>query len=106
MFIPDKGDIVSFKPITDQGETSRLALVLSRHLFNAHTECVFVAPITHVLRGMKMEVVLPEETSTQGAVLIHQFTSLELSRHPLTFIEKVPAHVTDEAVALTTVILS
>lgn len=109
MYIPDKGDIVSIDFDPSAGKEimkRRPAFVISRKMFNEHTGFAVVAPITSTVRGMKLEVVLPEELSTQGAILIHQVKSLDFLNRQVKFIEKAPKIITDKATELTKVIIS
>lgn len=109
MYVPDKGDIVSLDFDPSAGKVimkRRPALVISRKMFNQHTGFAIVAPITSTVRGMKLEVVLPEELSTQGAILIHQVKSLDFSNRQVEFIEKAPQAITNKATDLTKVIIS
>ncbi len=108
MYIPDKGDIVSlnFDPSTGKEIMKRRpAFVISRRIFNEHTGFAVVAPITSTIRKMKLEVVLPEETSTKGAVLIHQMKSLDYGGRKIKLIEKAPEHTVGEVTALAKVII-
>ncbi|AUW07584.1 MULTISPECIES: type II toxin-antitoxin system PemK/MazF family toxin [Vibrio harveyi group] len=109
MYVPDKGDIVSLDFDPSAGKEimkRRPAFVISRKMFNEHTGFAVVAPITSTVRGMKLEVVLPEDLSTQGAILIHQVKSLDFSNRQVKFIEKAPQAITDKATELTKVIIS
>ena len=109
MYVPDKGDIVSLNFDPSSGKEimkRRPAFVISRKMFNQHTGFAVVAPITSTVRGMKLEVVLPEKLSTQGAILIHQVKSLDFSNRQVKFIEKAPQATTDKATELTKVIIS
>jgi mRNA interferase MazF/mRNA interferase ChpB len=86
MYVPDKGDIVtlSFDPSAGREIMKRRpAFVVSRKVFNEHTGFAIVAPITSTSRNMKLEVVLPNNLSTQGAVLIHQVKSLDFSERDM-----------------------
>jgi len=108
MYIPDKGDIVSlnFDPSTGSEIMKRRpAFVISRKMFNEHTGFAVVAPITSTIRKMKLEVVLPEETSTKGAVLIHQMKSLDYAGRKIKLIEEAPEHTVVEVTALAKVII-
>ncbi len=109
MYVPDKGDIVSLDFDPSAGKEimkRRPAFVLSRKMFNEHTGFAVVAPITSTVRGMKLEIVLPEDLSTQGAILVHQVKSLDFSNRQVKFIEKAPQAITDKATELTKVIIS
>lgn len=108
MYIPDKGDIVSLNFDPSAGKEimkRRPAFVISRKLFNKHTGFAVVAPITSTVRGMKLEVVLPEELSTNGSVLIHQMKSLDFDNRQVELIEKAPQAVIEQVTELVKVII-
>ena len=108
MYIPDKGDIVwfNFDPCAGKEIMKRRpAFVISRKLFNEHTGFVIVAPITSTVRGMKLEVILPEDISTRGAVLIHQMKSLDLNDREIELIEKAPDTIVKMVTKLARVII-
>ena len=108
MYIPDKGDIVwfNFDPSTGKEIMKRRpAFVISRKLFNEHTGFVIVAPITSTVRGMTLEVVLPEDISTRGAVLIHQMKSLDFNDREIELIEKAPDTIVKMVTKLAQVII-
>ena len=108
MYIPDKGDIVSldFDPSTGKEIMKRRpAFVISRKIFNEHTGFAVVAPITSSIRGMKLEVILPEEISTKGAVLIHQLKSLDFENRQMILIEKSPQVTVEKVTELAKVII-
>ena len=108
MYIPDKGDIVSLNFDPSAGKEimkRRPAFVISRKMFNEHTGFAVVAPITSTIRKMKLEVVLPGETSTKGSVLIHQMKSLDYGNRQIKLIEKAPEHTVGEVTELAKVII-
>src|SRR3989338_1107331 len=73
VYVPDQGDIVwlDFDPSSGKEIIKRRpAFVISRKIFNEHTELAIVAPITSNIRGVRLEVVLPKELNTQGAILV------------------------------------
>jgi len=108
MYIPDKGDIVwlNFDPGSGKEIMKRRpAFVISRKLFNEHTGFVIVAPITSTVRGMKLEVVLPEDISTSGAVLIHQMKSLDFDNREIELNEKAPDAIVEMVTKLAKVII-
>jgi len=91
-YIPEQGDIVllSFDPRSGKEiMKQRPAYVISRKIFNEHTELAIVAPITSTVRGIKLEVVLPGRLKTKGAVLVHQLKSLDFNEREVMFIEKM-----------------
>ena len=91
-YFPEQGDIVwiSFDPSSGKEVMKRRpAYVISRKTFNEHTGLAIIAPISSTVRGIKLEVVLPEQLKTKGAVLVHQLKSLDFSEREAIFIEKV-----------------
>ena len=91
MYIPDKGDIVSLNFDPSAGKEimkRRPAFVISRKIFNERTGFAIVAPITSTIRQIKLEIVLPEKTTTKGSVLIHQMKSLDFENRQIELIEK------------------
>ena len=108
MYIPDKGDIVSLNFDPSAGKEimkRRPAFVISRKVFNEHTGFAIVAPITSTIRKMKLEVVLPEETSTKGSVLIHQMKSLDFDNRQIKLIEKAPESTNNRVTELSKAII-
>ncbi|AYA41334.1 type II toxin-antitoxin system PemK/MazF family toxin [Xenorhabdus nematophila] len=108
MYIPDKGDIISLNSDPSAGKEimkRRPAFVISRKMFNEHTGFAVVVPITSTARGMKLEVILPEEVSVQGSILIHQVKSLDFSERQVKFIEKAPQYIIDRVTELTKAII-
>ena len=108
MYIPDKGDVVwfNFDPSTGREIMKRRpAFVISRKAFNKHTGFAIVAPITSTVRGMKLEVILPDEMTTGGAILVHQIKSLDFENRQVELIEKAPVAVAEKVTKLVTVIV-
>jgi len=108
MYVPDKGDIVylNFDPSAGKEIMKRRpAFVISRKIFNEHTGFAVVAPITNTIRNMQMEVVLPEQTSTNGSVLIHQMKSLDFIDREIELIEKAPAPTTGKVTSIARAII-
>lgn len=97
--VPDQGDIVwlDFDPSSGTEIMKRRpAFVISRRAFNQHVGLAIVAPITSTIRGVKLEVVLPEALKTQGAVLVYQLRSLDIVARNAEFIEAVPEEITQQ----------
>ena len=108
-YIPDKGDIVLLNFAPSSGKEimkRRPAFVISRKLFNEHTGFAVVAPITSTIRGMRLEVVLPDSLNTRGAVLIHQLKSLDFFDRQVQLIEKAPSSITEQVTGLAKAIIS
>lgn len=95
-YIPKQGDIVwlDFDPSSRKEIMKRRpAYVISQKAFNAHTELAIVAPVTNTVRQIKLEVVLPSELETSGAILLHQLKSLDFKQRNVEFIETVPKSI-------------
>lgn len=108
MYIPDKGDIVllSFDPSAGKEIMKRRpAFVISRRLFNERTGFSIVAPITSTIRKIKLEVILPDTTKTNGSILVHQMKSLDFENREIEFIEKGPDNITQKVTELAKVII-
>ena len=108
-YIPEKGDIIwlNFNPSSGREiEKRRPAFVISRKAFNAHTGMVIVAPITSTIRGIKLEVVLPDEASTIGSVLVYQLKSLDWETREAKLIEHCSVDIIEQVTTLAKVILS
>lgn len=107
VYYPDKGDIImlDFDPSAgDEIMKTRPAFVISRKAFNMHTGFAIVAPITSTIRGIKLEVVLPEMLKTHGSILVHQLRSLDFRARRAKRIEQAPSITIDEVDALVKVI--
>ncbi len=92
-YTPEQGDIIwlSFDPSSGREIIKRRpAYVISRKLFNEHTGLAIVAPITSTVRGVKLEMVLPDTLQTAGAILVHQLKSLDFNEREAEFVERVP----------------
>ncbi|MBA3537555.1 MAG: type II toxin-antitoxin system PemK/MazF family toxin [Tatlockia sp.] len=94
-YIPEQGDIVwlDFASSGNEIMKRRPAFVISRKAFNEHTKLTIVAPITSRIRGIKLEVILPDVNKTVGAILVFQLKSVDFIQRKAEFIEKTSADV-------------
>ena len=95
-YIPSQGDIVwlDFDPSAGKEIVKRRpAYVISREAFNSHIGLAIVAPITSMIRGIRLEVILPDAMKTTGSILVYQFKSLDVFQRNVEFIEKSPSAV-------------
>lgn len=107
-YTPDKGDIIWLDFNSSSGREimkHRSAFVISRELFNQHVEMAIIAPITSTIRQIKLEVVLPKNLQTQGAVLIYQLKSLDFAARNARFIERAPTNIIDQVTELAKLIV-
>ena len=101
-YSPMRGDIVftDFDPSAGSEQAhKRPALILSPDLFNKHIKLALVAPITSTVRGHGFEVKLDASTNTQGVVLCQQVKTIDYEYRGITFIEKAPIRIINEALA-------
>ncbi len=107
-YIPEQGDIVwlDFDPSSGKEIMKcRPAFVISRKPFNKHTEMAVVAPITSTIRGIKLEVVLPDRIKTKGAILVYQMKSVDFFQRNARFIEKAPPNTAEQVSAIAQIIV-
>lgn len=98
-YTPEQGDIIwlSFDPSSAREIIKRRpAYVISRKLFNEHAGLAVVAPITSTVRGVKLEVALPDTLQIAGAVLVYQLKSLDFNEREAELIERMPQQEIEE----------
>ena len=103
VYIPEQGDLIWLDFDPSRGKEimkRRPAFVISRKIFNEHTKMAIVAPITSTIRGIKLEVILPDEIKTDGAILVFQLKSIDFIQRNAEFIEKTPAQVVEQVSAI------
>ena len=107
-YIPDRGDIVwlNFYPSAGREIMKRRpALVLSRQVFNRQVKLAIVVPITSRIRGISLEVVLPDKVNIRGAILAHQIQTVDFIEREAELIEKVPNECTDKVTEIAQVLI-
>ncbi len=109
MFVPDQGDIIQLNFDPSAGKEImkfRPAFVLSKKQFNEHVGFAIVAPITSTIRGILLEVVLPEDMTTQGSILVYQIRSLDFEARDAEFVERCNEGTTNAILKLAKLIIS
>ncbi len=107
MYTPDKGDIVwlDFEPSTGKEITKRRpAFIVSQKSFNERTGFAIVAPITHTVRGTKLEVEL-KGVKTKGVIIVYQIKSLDFCKRRVKLIEKALTKTTNKVTQLAQLIV-
>jgi mRNA interferase MazF len=102
-YVPTKGDLVAvtFDPQSGHEQKGRRpALVISNDLFNQRTGMAIVCPITNRQRDYPFHVILPQESSVTGFVMVEQVKSIDYRARQIRFIEKAPESVLTEALSL------
>lgn len=92
-YVPDQGDIVELDLDPSAGieiAKRRPAFVISRKIFNKHTNLAIVAPITSTIRGVGIEVELAksDDRKISGAILVYQLRSIDFRERRMSFVEK------------------
>lgn len=102
-YIPQKGDfvIVTFNPQSGHEQKGRRpALVVSNNLFNERTGLAIVCPITNKSRDFPFHVKVPEESSLTGYIMVEQVKSIDFISRKVNYVERVPAYVLDDVLAI------
>lgn len=102
-YVPEKGDfvIVTFDPQSGREQRGRRpALVVSNTLFNRHTGLAMVCPLTNTYRKVPFHVAVPAESSLTGYIMVEQIKAVDYRSRKITFVEKAPRLVLDEALSL------
>ena len=108
VYIPEQGDLIwiDFDPSCGTEIMKRRpAFVISKKKFNLHMKMAVVAPVTSTIRGIQLEVILPTETKTKGAVLVYQLKSIDFIQRNATFIEKTPASLIEKISSIAQIIV-
>ena len=108
-YTPEKGDVIwlDFDPSSGHEIMKRRpAFVISRKIFNQHTGMAIVAPITSTIRGIALEVILPESSATSGSVLVHQLKSLDFGARNAELIEHSSLATINEITSIAKTIIS
>lgn len=102
-YIPEQGDVICLDYASHEGPSDRkrrTAFVLSQKQFNEHTQIAIIAPITKTIRKIKLEVVLPDDMNTRGAILVYQLKSVDFIHRKATFIEAAPAELVKQVLMI------
>jgi len=102
-YIPRKGDFLalSFDPQSGHEQKGRRpALVISNTLFNEKTGLAIVCPITNTDRRYPFHVKIPEGMILTGFVMVDQIKSVDYNSRKAKFIEKAPAKLLIEVMAI------
>jgi mRNA interferase MazF len=102
LFVPERGDIVwvSLDPQAGHEQAGRRpALVLSPRSYNAKVGLAILCPLTSQIKGYPFEVMLPEGSKVQGAILSDQVKCLDWKSRKAEFICKLPHHITADVLS-------
>ena len=102
-YVPKQGDfvILTFDPQSGHEQQGRRpALVVSHRLFNIHTGLAMVCPITNTNKAIPFHVKVPDQSSLSGYVMVEQLKSVDYTSRGITFVEKAPEAVLNEALSI------
>ena len=106
--VPKKGDLIAltFDPQSGHEQKGRRpALVVSHAMFNRKTGLAYVCPITKTDKNIPLHVKLPDDCKLSGVVMVDQMKSVDYESRKAKFIEKAPAEVLNEVLAILDAIL-
>ena len=107
-YVPKKGDLIAltFDPQSGHEQKRRRpALVVSNTMFNQKTGLAYVCPITKTDRNIPLHVKLPENCTLSGVAMADQMKSVDYASRKAKFIEKAPAELLSEVLAILDAIL-
>ena len=64
-----------------------------------------VSPISSTIKGINLEVVLPENLKTKGAVFVYQLRSVDYDRRYCEFIERVSIEINKQVLHIAQVLI-
>lgn len=102
-YVPQKGDFVvlDFDPQSGHEQKGRRpALVVSNDLFNHRTGLIIACPITNTDRKYPFHVAIPAGASPTGFVMAEQVKSVDWRSRRAMRIEKAPAALLEEVLAI------
>ena len=102
-YVPEKGDfvILTFDPQAGREQRGRRpALVVSNTLFNRHTGLAMVCPITNTFRDIPFHVPVSNASSLTGCIMVEQIKSVDFASRKARFVEKAPAPILNEVLAI------
>lgn len=103
LYVPERGDLIwlDFSPHAGREQSGRRpAIVLSPRVYNRKSRLALVCPITSHAKGYLTEVALPEELTIGGVILVDHLRSLDFASRGAVFIERVPAAVIQNVMAV------
>ena len=102
-YVPEKGDFItlSFDPQSGHEQKGRRpALVISNFLFNKATGLAIVCPMTNTNRGVPFHLPVPNSSSLTGFVMVEQVKSVDFNTRRAKFVEKAPAQLIEDVLAI------
>lgn len=102
-YTPRKGDFVAltFDPRSGHEQKGRRpALVVSNDLFNERTGLALVCPVTNTDRRIPFHIPVPRESVLTGFVMVDQVKSVDFAARRAKFIERAPAALLAEVLAV------
>ncbi len=102
-YVPARGDIIKldFDPTLGREQAGyRPAVIVTTQEFNRSTGLALACPITSKIKGLKLEVILPEGLQTSGAILTFQVKTIDWVARKVKYIESLPEETTEEVLSI------
>jgi mRNA interferase MazF len=102
-YVPEKGDFItlSFDPQAGHEQKGRRpGLIISNRLFNQATGLAIACPITNTDRKIPFHLPVPVGSSLTGFVMVEQVKSIDYRARAARFVEKAPAELVEDVIAL------
>jgi mRNA interferase MazF len=106
-YIPDRGDIVwlNFSPQQDHEQAGmRPAIILSPKSYNQSSKLMLACPITSKVKRYPFEVRV-KANKIDGVVLADQIKNLDWTMRNMSFVERAPNEVLEQAQELVETLL-
>jgi mRNA interferase MazF len=101
-YIPARGDIIKldFDPTLGREQAGyRPAVIITIQDFNRATNLALACPITSKIKGLKLEVMLPEGLQTSGVILAFQVKTIDWVERKVKYVESLPEETIDEVLS-------
>jgi mRNA interferase MazF len=101
-YIPARGDIVKLNLDPTLGKEQagyHPALIITEQQFNQATRVALACPITSKVKGVNLEVILPDGLITTGVILTFQVKTIDWLERQVKYVESLPTEVMAEVTA-------
>jgi mRNA interferase MazF len=101
-YVPRRGDVIwiNMSPHSGREQAGRRpAIVLSPEKYNNRVGLALVCPITSRIKGYPFEVMIPETTKIEGAILADHLRSVDWNSRETEFACALPEEITNEVVS-------
>ena len=100
--VPERGDLIwiEFSPqLGHEQGGHRPALVVTPRYYNEQSGLMLACPITNQIKDYPFEVLLPDPSPINGAILVDQLKCMDWHAREFKFIGRLPPKNLDEVLA-------